>query len=216
MTDTIKRTMENIQKNNMECFFAENKQDAREIALSLISKGDSIGVGGSVTLNELDLLTDFRNGDYHFFDRYGDKTPQEVAQVFRDSFSSDAYFTSSNAVTENGELYNVDGNGNRVAAIIHGPKRIIVIVGKNKIVKDLNEAVLRVKSIAAPLNCKRLNRQTPCAKTGKCISFSAGDAGIPSAGCNNSQRICRQYVTTAMQGNPDRIKVIIVNEDLGY
>lgn len=216
MTDTIKRTIENLQKNNMECFYAENKLKAREIALSLISKGDSIGVGGSVTLNELDLLTDFRNGEYHFLDRYATNTPEEVAQVFRDSFSADAYFTSSNAVTENGELYNVDGNGNRVAALIHGPKRIIVIVGKNKIVKDLNEAVLRVKSIAAPLNCKRLNRTTPCGITGKCISIKEGNAEIPSAGCNSSQRICRHYVTTAMQGNPDRIKVIIVNENLGY
>ena len=216
MTDTLKRTIENIRKNNMECFYAENKLKAREIALSLISKGDTIGVGGSVTLNELDLLTDFRNSDYRFLDRYATNTPEEVAQVFRDSFSADAYFTSSNAVTENGELYNVDGNGNRVAALIHGPKRIIVIVGKNKIVKDLNEAVLRVKSIAAPLNCKRLNRTTPCGITGKCISFKDGNAEIASAGCNSSQRICRHYVTTAMQGNPDRIKVIIVNEDLGY
>ena len=216
MTDTIKRTIENIRKNNMECFFAENKQEAREIALSLISKGDSIGVGGSVTLNELDLLADFRNGDYRFLDRYGDKTPEEVAQIFHDSFSADAYFTSSNAVTENGELYNVDGNGNRVAAMIYGPKNVIVIVGKNKIVKDLNEAVLRVKSVAAPLNCKRLNKQTPCAKTGKCISFSEGNAEIASAGCKTSERICCEYVITAMQRVSNRIKVIIVNEDLGY
>ena len=216
MTDTIKRTIENIRQNNMECFFAENKQEARKIALSLISKGDSIGVGGSVTLNELELLTDFRNGNYHFLDRYGDKTPEEVVQIFRDSFYADVYFTSSNAVTENGELYNVDGNGNRVAAMIYGPKKIIIIVGKNKIVKDLNEAVLRVKSIAAPLNCKRLNKTTPCAKTGKCISFSEGNAEIASAGCKTSERICCEYVITAMQRNPDRIKVIIVNENLGY
>ncbi len=216
MTNVINKTIENLKKNNMECFYAENKEEAKKIAFSLINKGDSIGVGGSVTLNELDLLTDFRNENYNFLDRYGEKTQEEITQVFRDSFSCDAYFTSSNAVTENGELYNVDGNGNRVAAMIYGPKKVVVIVGKNKIVKDLNEAVLRVKTIAAPRNCRRLNKSTPCAATGKCISFKCGNAEIPSAGCSTSQRICREYVITAVQGNPDRIKVIIVNEDLGY
>lgn len=216
MTDIIKLAMENLEKNKMQTFYAENKAEAKKTALSLISKGDTIGVGGSVTLNELDLLTDFRSGDYIFLDRYGDKTTEEIHEIFHKSLSADAYFLSANAVTENGELYNVDGNGNRVAACIYGPKKVIVIVGKNKIVKNMNEAVLRVKSTAAPLNCRRLNKKTPCAATGRCIAFENGGALNPAAGCRSKDRICRSYVTLGEQVNPDRIKVIIVNEDLGY
>lgn len=216
MTDIIKRTMENLEKNHMQAFFAENQDEAKKIALSLINEGDTIGVGGSVTLNQLNLLTVFRNGDYNFLDRYGDKTAEEIHEIFHKSLSADAYFLSANAVTENGELYNVDGTGNRVAALIYGPKKVIVIVGKNKIVRNIDEAVLRVKSIAAPLNCQRLNKKTPCAAIGKCIAFADGGALNPTAGCHSKDRICRDYIITGEQVNPDRIKVIIVNEDMGY
>ncbi len=216
MTDIIKKTMDALNKNRMESFYAETKEEAKEIALSLIDKGQTVSVGGSVTLNQLDMLTTLRNGDYVFFDRYGDKTPEEIQEVFHKSLSADAYFLSANAVTENGELYNVDGTGNRVAALIYGPKKVIVIIGKNKIVKDMNEAVLRVKSVAAPLNCRRLNKKTPCSTTGKCIAFTDGGALNPAAGCRSEDRVCRSYVTLGEQVNPDRIKVIIVNEDLGY
>ena len=216
MTDIIKRTMENLEKNHMQAFFAENQDEAKKIALSLIKEGDTIGVGGSVTLNQLNLLTVFRSGDYNFLDRYGDKTAEEIHEIFHKSLSADAYFLSANAVTENGELYNVDGTGNRVAALIYGPKKVIVIVGKNKIVRNIDEAVLRVKSIAAPLNCQRLNKKTPCAAIGKCIAFTDGGALNPTAGCHSKDRICRDYIITGEQVNPDRIKVIIVNEDMGY
>ncbi len=216
MTDIIKLTMENLEKNHMQSFFAETKEDAKKIALSMINEGAAVGVGGSVTLNQLDLLNTFRNGNYNFLDRYGDKTMDEVHEIFHKSLSADVYLLSSNAVTQNGELYNVDGTGNRVAALIYGPRKIIVIVGKNKIVKDMDEAVLRVKSIAAPLNCQRLGKKTPCAATGKCIAFENGGALNPASGCRSKDRICRDYIITGEQVNPDRIKVIIVNEDLGY
>ncbi len=216
MTDIIKLTMENLEKNKMQTYYAETKAEARQLALSLIEKGSTVGVGGSVTLNQLDLLIEFRNGDYSFLDRYGDKTMEEIHEIFHKSLSADYYLLSANAVTQNGELYNVDGNGNRVAASIYGPKTVIFIVGKNKIVKDMDEAVLRVKSVAAPLNCQRLGKKTPCAATGKCIAFENGGAADPAAGCRSKERICRSYVTLGEQVNPDRIKVIIVNEDLGY
>lgn len=216
MTDIIKKTMQNLDKNKMQSFYAETKEEAKEIALSFINKGETVGAGGSVTLGQLDMLNTLRCGDYVFLDRYGDKTIEEIHEVFHKSLSADAYLLSANAVTENGELYNVDGTGNRVAASIYGPKTVIFIVGKNKIVKDMDEAVKRVKSIAAPLNCKRLGKKTPCAATGKCIAYENGGALNPASGCRSKDRICRSYITLGEQVNPDRIKVIIVNEDLGY
>lgn len=216
MDEQIKRTMEALNKNHMESFYAENRQKAAEIALSLISKGDTVSVGGSVTLSEIGLLDALKSGDYNYLDRYAAKTPDEMHEIFRKAFFADAYFSSSNAVTEQGELYNVDGTGNRVAALIYGPKRVIVTVGKNKIVKDLNAAFKRMKTTAAPLNAKRLCKNTYCAETGKCVTLSNGHADDIACGCRSTDRICRDYVIMGEQALHDRIKVIIVNEELGY
>ena len=127
------------------------------------------------------------------------------------ALGADAYITSSNAITEDGRLFNVDGNGNRIAALCFGPKSVIVIAGKNKIVKTIEEAQLRVKTVAAPKNCQRLSCNTYCSKTGSCAAKDE-----PFGGCDSKDRICSTYVVTSYQRNAGRIKVIIVDENLGY
>lgn len=215
MNDSIRKTMENLNKNRMESFFVETKKEALKTALSLISDGDTVSVGGSVTLNEVGILEALKCGKYNYLDRYAAGNPQEMHEIFRQSFLADAYFTSSNAVTEQGELFNCDGNANRVAAMMYGPKKVIVIVGKNKIVKNLDEALIRLKTVAAPLNAKRLNKETYCAKIGHCVTMDNGKERDMTCGCRSKDRICRNY-TVMGEHLPDRVKVIIVNEDLGY
>lgn len=216
MEEKIKRTMEALNKNHMESFFAEDKENAVQIALSLVNKNATVAVGGSVTLGEIGLTGYLKSGDFNYLDRHAAKTKEEMHRIFRESFFADAYFSSANAVTEQGELFNVDGNGNRVAAMLYGPKKVIVIVGKNKIVKDLDEAVRRLKTVAAPLNSKRLNKATYCAKTGHCVTLDNGNAENMTCGCRSADRICRDFVIMAEQTPVDRVKVIIVDEKLGY
>lgn len=201
----IKRTMENLQKNNMEAYFVEDNSALIEKISELVKEGDTISVGGSMTLFETGVIEFLRKGKFNFLDRYEEGLKSDdIKDIYRKTFSADAYFVSSNAVTENGELYNVDGNGNRVAAMIYGPDNVIVIVGVNKIVRDVQEAIARNKKYAAPANAKRLNRDTPCAKVGYCMD------------CSSSQRICNDYVLIRRQGQKGRIKVIIVGKELGY
>ena len=176
-----------------------------EIVRSLIKDDKLITAGGSMTLKESGV-TDMLMNDYKgiYLDRSEGKTPDEVEDIMRKAFVSDTFFASSNAVTETGELYNVDGRGNRVSAMTFGPKQVILVVGKNKIVQDYAEAIMRVEKIAAPMNTVRLNCDTPCAKTGLC------------GHCRSDGRICCTYVRMGQQRVADRIKVIIVNENLGY
>ncbi|PJI06740.1 MULTISPECIES: lactate utilization protein [Clostridium] len=201
----IKRTMENLEKNNMEAYLAQDTKELMDIINKIISKGETVAVGGSMTLFETKIIDYLRNGDYNFLDRYKDGlTREETREIYRKSFFADSYLVSTNALTENGELYNVDGNGNRVAAMLYGPDKVIVIAGINKIVKNVDEAISRTKNIAAPVNAKRLNRNTPCTKVGDCMD------------CKSSDRICNEYTLIRRQGAKGRIKVIIVNEKLGY
>ena len=201
----IKRTMDNLEKNNMEAYYVTTNKALIEKVKELVHEGDMVSVGGSMTLFNTGVINFIRQGNYNFLDRYKNGlTAQEMKEIFRKSFYTDVYFTSSNALTENGELYNVDGNGNRVAAMIYGPDKVIVIVGINKIVKNLEEAIKRNEETSAPANCKRLNKKTPCVKVGHCTN------------CNSSDRICNDYVLIRRQGIKGRIKVIISSEELGY
>ncbi|MBR6719489.1 MAG: lactate utilization protein [Clostridia bacterium] len=210
----IEKTLENLRKNNMMAYFAETKEEALDIIKGLISKGDTVGVGGSVTLNEAGVLDLLRNGDYNFLDRYKEGlTREEITEIFRKCFFADAYFASSNAITEEGELYNVDGNSNRVSAMLFGPKSVIVVAGKNKIVENLKAAEKRVKTVAAPQNAKRLSMKTYCSEKGLCVGT---DGEKLCAGCESNDRICANYTVMAHQRIKDRVKVIIVNENLGY
>ncbi len=201
----VKRTMANLEKNNMEAFYVKDELEALDKVKEIIKEGEIVAVGGSMTLFETGIIDLLRDGNYKFLDRYKDSiTSDELKEIYRKSFFADSYLVSSNAITEDGELYNVDGNGNRVAAMLYGPDKVIVIVGTNKIVRDEEEAIERNKAISAPGNAKRLNRKTPCAKVGYCMD------------CSSEERICNEYVLIRRQGRKGRIKVIIVGKELGY
>ena len=212
----LENVLKALEKNNIKAFYVENRCKAIELATSFIEKGSVVSFGGSVTLSEIGIFDLLRSGEYRLLDRNAEgNTPENIQKIYRDSFNADVYLCSSNAITENGELYNVDGLANRVTALTFGPKQVIVIAGVNKIVKDLDEAVYRVKTIAAPKNCVRLNKDTYCAKCGKCVAIEEGKKAVTD-GCSSKDRICRNFVITAKQQNPERIKVIIVGEELGY
>lgn len=201
----IENTMLALSRNKMKPYYAENREQLFEIVRSLIADDKLITAGGSMSMKEsgvTDLLMNEYKGVY--IDRSEGKTPEEVEEILRKAFVSDTFFASTNALTEDGELYNVDGKGNRVSAMIYGPKQVVLVVGVNKIVKDMEEAIRRVETIAAPKNTVRLNCATPCAKTGEC------------AHCRSDARICCSYVRMGQQREKDRIKVIIINENLGY
>jgi len=203
--EKIKRTIENLEKNNIKGYFVQNEEEACSKIKELIPEGSTVAVGGSMTLFEIGAIDLLRNGKYNFLDRYeAGLTAEQMKEIHRKAFFADAYLTSSNAVTEEGELYNGDGTGNRVAAMIYGPYKVIVVVVFNKIVKDLNEAISRVENLAAPANTKRLSRRTPCTKTGYCMD------------CDSPERICNDYVLIKKQNTPGRIHVIIINKELGY
>lgn len=209
-------TIENLKKNNMQPFYVETKEDVLPLIKTLIKEGDTVSNGGSVTLKETGVIDELKSGKYNYLNRSREGiTKEEVEEVYRKTYCADAYFASSNAITENGELYNVDGNSNRVSAILYGPKSVILVCGYNKIVKNIEEAQIRVKTMAAPPNTVRLSCDTYCAKTGKCISLEKDNMEIPS-GCHSPSRICCNYVISAQQRHKDRIKVIIVGEELGY
>lgn len=201
----INRTIEALKKNNMNGYYAKNRDEVIELIKDIVKEGSKVAVGGSETLSELGILEHLRSGRYDFLDRYKEGlTREEVTNIFKQSFLADAYLSSCNAITENGELYNVDGNGNRVAAILYGPDKVIVICGINKIVKDVDEAIKRNREISAPMNAKRLNKKTPCTKVGYCMN------------CNSPERICNEYTLIKKQRSSERMYVIFLNENLGY
>lgn len=205
----IGRTIAALAKNNIPAIYTPTKEEARKKVEELLSEGDSVACGGSMSLQETGVLDLLRSGPYTFYDR--EAMPPEEA--YRRAFSADVYLMSANAVTEQGELYNVDGNGNRVAALIYGPRKVVVVAGCNKIVEDIPAAVERVKRTAAPPNGVRLETNTPCAKTGRCIA--TGSACGMTAGCSSPRRMCCQYVITGYQ-REERIHVILVGEEIGY
>ncbi|MCR5207854.1 MAG: lactate utilization protein [Eubacterium sp.] len=214
MEKHIETTMKNLEKNGIKAFYCETKKEVTPLIETLIEKGESVSNGGSVSLAQCGVFRLLKNGDYDYIDR-SQYPPENVREAYLKAFACDTYFCSSNAVTERGELYNVDGNSNRVACIVYGPKQVIMVVGKNKIVPDINAAIQRVKEKAAPPNCQRLGIDSACAKLGKCVSLTKEDPFMCD-GCAADTRICCNYVVSAKQRHKDRIKVIIVNEDLGY
>ncbi|SHJ85176.1 Uncharacterised ACR, YkgG family COG1556 [Dethiosulfatibacter aminovorans DSM 17477] len=190
-------------RRNIESFYCDNKEDAVEKILQLIEDGKSVTWGGATTLNEIGIKEKLEAGNYDVIDRDKYVGPERM-QKMRDAFSANYYLTSSNAVTLDGQLVNIDGNGNRVAAISFGPDKVIFVVGINKVVKTLEAAYDRVRNIASPPNALRLNLDTPCGKTGVCHD------------CLSKDCICGQVLVTRYNKIDDRIKVIIVGENLGY
>lgn len=202
-----------LKRNNMDAYYVPAAADAADFAEGLMREGDTVAVGGSETLREIGLLDRLRSGKYRFLDRYAPGLDAEgIRRVFLESFGADVYLCSANAITLNGELYNVDGNGNRVAALCWGPRSVIVLAGCNKIVADVDAAIRYAKQVAAPANCVRLDRKTYCAGAG----FCQGLAGGMTDGCRTEDRICCDYVVTGFQRTPGRIKVVLIGEDLGF
>lgn len=217
MTPQIEKLFKNMQKNKMQPLFAQTKADALNIVKEMLFDGCVITWGGSMSVIECGIDELLRDKKYCFMDRgRAGITPEQQQECFKASIGADFFFCSANAVTENGELLNVDGLANRISSIAFGPKKVVMIVGVNKIVPDLKEAFLRVKKIAAPKNCVRLNKNTPCAKLGHCVSLLNNDNPDFADGCNCDDRICCDYMISAMQRQKDRITVILVNEELGY
>lgn len=213
MNAIIEKTMENLRKNNMAAYYVEKKEEVVPLIKQIVPQGSSVSNGGSESLIECGVFDLLESGYYDFIDRRK-YDGEAVRECYIKAFGCNAFFCSSNAVTENGELYNADGNSNRVACIVYGPEKVIMVVGKNKIVPNIDDAIRRVKEISAPKNTVRLNCNTPCAKTGECISLKHGK--YICDGCASEGRVCCNYVVTAQQRHKDRIKVIIVNENLGY
>ena len=200
---TGKKVVEALNKNRFKAEYADTKAEAVEAILKLINPQDTVGMGGSITLDELSIGKLLQELGNTIFNHQG-LPPAEACNVRRKQLTSDVFLASSNAVTLDGEIVNMDGSGNRVAALSFGPKRVIVIMGANKIVKDEADARRRIAMIAAPMNADRLNRKTPCVITGVC------------ANCNSPERICS--ITSIMHKAPSTsdFHVIIVGEALGY
>lgn len=216
-TEIIKTLMKNLENNNMKPYFCENKEEAKALVMSLIDKGATVTNGGSVTMKEIGVMDAVKEReDITYLDRNAKGlTPEEVKEIYKKAFFADVYLMSTNALTLSGELYNVDGNSNRVAALLYGPESVIVVCGVNKIVENLDEAVKRVKTVAAPKNTVRLHTGSYCENAGECMSLK-NQGAFMCDGCKGSGRICCNYVVSAQQRHKDRIKVIIVNEELGY
>lgn len=214
----IERTMENLEKNNMEAFFVPGREDVVPKLKELISAGSTVTCGGSVSLYQCGVIDFLQDGPYCFLNRDKEGLSREDREaIFRQAFSADYYLCSSNAITENGELYNVDGNSNRTAAILYGPKSVIMVAGINKIVRNLEEAVQRVKTVSAPANALRLDCGTFCSEKGYCVSLEGKKAGNElCSGCQTDSRICCNYVVSARQRHKNRIKILLVGQDLGY
>lgn len=201
----ILRTIKALEKNNMNGYMVASNVDLISKIEELISPKSKVSCGGSMTLFETGVIDHLKSGRYEFLDRYKEGlTQDEIKEIFRQSFLSDAYVTSTNAITENGEIYNVDGNGNRVAAMLYGPDKVIIVAGINKIVPNVEEAIIRTKEYASPINAKRLNKETPCTKIGRCVE------------CNSDNRICNEYTLIKRQIDKNRIHVIFLNDNLGY
>lgn len=197
--------VEVLNKKKYVATYAENFEEARKLVLDMIPEGVSIGIGGSITLTEMGLIDTFREGNYRLIDRYEPGiTWQEVGNRYKEALHADYFVTGTNAITRNGELVNVDSSGNRVAAMIYGPSKVVIVAGVNKVVDDLEEAMKRLKKIA-PLNCKRLNHQTPCRETGYCCD------------CSTQHRMCN-FTGIIHHGMKieDRINIIVVAEEAGF
>lgn len=202
---SVKRTLASLEKHNMKGYFIKNKKELIALLDQLIPDASQIGVGDSVTLSELGVLDYIRNRNVDFLDKYKPNlTREEKQKIYIKNFDADTFLSSTNALTEKGELFNIDGNGSRVAPLIYGPRQVIIIAGVNKIVQTHEDAVKRVRQYAAPIDAKRLGKQTPCTKVGYCMD------------CNHAERICNDFLTITGQFVKDRIKVIIVDETLGY
>ncbi len=198
------KTIQALSKRNMEGYYCETKEDALKKVLELIPEGSKVSWGGSQTLLQVGIIDALNTGNYVALDRSQAQTPEEYEQIHFEAMRSDYYLMSTNAVTKDGKLVNIDGSGNRLAALMFGPKNVIVVAGMNKLVSNEDMGISRARNFAAPLNAMRLKRATPCVTTGLCNS------------CHVDDCICSHTVITRASNKKNRIKVILVGETLGF
>lgn len=196
-----KKVIAGLESRNMSGYYAANKEEALKKALELIPEGSSISMGGAMSAHEIGLVDAVKNGNYNFIDR--DATDDKRAAMLA-AYDADFFLAGANAMTEDGVIVNIDGNANRVSAIAQGPKKVIFIVGMNKICNDVDGALKRARNVAAPINAQRFGLSTPCAKTGSCMN------------CKSPDTICCQFLITRFSRHKDRIHVILVNDALGF
>ena len=190
-----------LKSRNMTGYYAADKEAALQTALSLIEEGSSIAMGGAMSAWEIGLVDAVKNGPYRFIDR--DAAEDKRAAMLA-AYDADVFLSSANAITQDGVMINIDGNANRVSCIAQGPKKVIFIVGMNKVCPDTDSAMKRARNIAAPVNVQRFGLNTPCAKTGACMD------------CKSPDTICCQFLITRYSRHPGRIHVILVNDSLGF
>ncbi|MBQ9664223.1 MAG: lactate utilization protein [Oscillospiraceae bacterium] len=190
-----------LQSRNMSGYYAASKEEALQIALSLIPEGSTATMGGGMSVIEIGLVKALKEGNYNFIDR--NEAPDKQAAMLQ-AYGADVYLASSNAITQDGVLVNIDGNANRVSAIAYGPKKVVLIVGMNKVCNDVDGAMKRARNVAAPINAQRFGLSTPCSKTGACMN------------CKSPDTICSQFLITRFSKPADRIHVILVNDNLGF
>ena len=195
------KIIKGLESRNMTGYYAENKEEALSKALELIGEGSSVTMGGCMSAHEIGLVDALKKGNYSFIDRdaYKDKRAAMLA-----AYDADVFLSSANAMTEDGILINIDGNSNRVSAIAQGPKKVVFIVGMNKVCADVDSAMKRARNTAAPINAQRFGLSTPCSKTGSCMN------------CKSPDTICCQILITRFSRHAGRIHVILVNDNLGF
>ncbi len=195
------KVIKGLESRNMSGYYAASKEEALKTALSLIPEGSSVTMGGAMSAHEIGLVDALKNGNYNFIDR--DKAEDKRAAMLA-AYDADVFLSSANAMTDDGILVNIDGNANRVSAICQGSKKVVFIVGMNKVCDDLDGAMKRARNVAAPINAQRFGLNTPCSKTGKCMD------------CKSPDTICCQFLITRFSRHAGRIHVILVNDMLGF
>ena len=198
------KVIKGLASRHMTGYYAETKEEALAKALELIPEGASVSWGGAKSAGEIGLLDAVKNGSYTVYDRADAKDAEEKKLIVQKAFGCDWFIAGSNAVTEDGILVNLDGNSNRVACIAYGPEHVLMIVGMNKIAKDVDAAIYRVRNEAAPINAQRFPINTPCKVTGSC------------ANCKSADSICCNFLITRLERHPERMHVILVNDELGF
>ena len=194
------KVIKGLESRNMSGYYAASKEEALQKALELIPEGSTVTMGGAMSAFEIGLVDTLMNGNYDFLDR----NKMEPREALLKGYDADVFLTSANAMTEDGVMVNIDGNANRVSYIANGPKKVVAIVGMNKICDDVDGAMKRARNVAAPTNAQRFDINTPCKKTGAC------------ANCKSPDTICCQFLITRYSKHPGRIHVILVNDYLGF
>lgn len=197
--------IKNLDKRNIEGYFTETRQEAVKLIMEkFLTKGKTVCFGGSMTLTESGLMDAIHEGECVLYDRSTAKTPESLRDMKAKMINSDYFLMSTNAITIDGELVNIDGHGNRLSYLLYGPENVIVLTGMNKVVSSVEEGIQRVQNFASPPNTMRLNKNTPCAITGRC------------GNCYGDDCICSQIVVTRRSSQKNRIKVVLVAEEMGY